>query len=223
MNLGHKPNVLWINGSPKDNNATLFKQGAHSVLDGKVNIVKEDAMANWLQSEAQTLMEGWITSVTASGYDGVYVANDGGAAGVFAAEKAKGVDPKTKPMTGQDAALDASQRIVLGQQYMTVYKAIKPEAEAAAELACNLAKGDSATPSDLSSFVSAAGVNNGTANIKSILLNPVAVTLDGSNGTSKLEDTVVKDQFYGASTVATICDAKVDATLPAKCTAAGIQ
>ena len=37
--------VLWINGSPKDNNAKLFAEGAHSVLDGKVDIVKEDAMA----------------------------------------------------------------------------------------------------------------------------------------------------------------------------------
>jgi D-xylose transport system substrate-binding protein len=222
MSLGHTPNVIWINGSPKDNNATLFKQGAHKILDGKVTIVKEDAMANWLQSEAQTIMDGAITTSGPTGYDGVYVANDGGAAGVFASETSKGVDPKTKPMTGQDAALDAAQRIVLGQQYMTVYKQIKPEAEAAAELACNLAKGDTTVPSDLQS-VSSGKVNNGTADIKSILLTPIAVTIDGSNGTQTLEATVVKDQFYGTSTVSSICDTKVDPGLPAACTAAGIK
>lgn len=223
MNLGHTPNVLWINGSPKDNNATLFKQGAHAALDGKVTIVKEDAMATWSQSEAQTLMDGWITSVGATGYDGVYVANDGGAAGVYASEVAHGVDASTKPMTGQDAALDGVQRIVLGTQYMTVYKKVQTEAEAAAELACSMYKGDSTVPSDLTAAVSAAGVDNGTASIKSILLTPLAVTIDGSNGTQTVEATIVADKFYGATTVASICDSKVDPTLPAKCTAAGVQ
>ncbi|HEX7592287.1 MAG TPA: substrate-binding domain-containing protein [Candidatus Limnocylindrales bacterium] len=223
MSLGHTPNVLWINGSPKDNNATLFKAGAHSVLDGKVTIVKEDAMANWQQSEAQALMDGWITSVTATGYDGVYVANDGGAAGVYASETSKGVDPKTKPSTGQDAALDAIQRIVLGTQYMTVYKKVQTEAEAAAVLACSLAKGETTVPSDLQSSVSADGVDNGTAKIKSILLTPIAVTVDGSNGTSKVSDTIVADKFYGDTTVTQICDTKADPGLPAACTAAGVK
>jgi D-xylose transport system substrate-binding protein len=222
MNLGHTPNVIWINGSPKDNNATLFKQGAHKVLDGKVTIVKEDAMANWKQEEAQAIMDGAITTATATGYDGVYVANDGGAAGVYASEVSKGVDPKTKPMTGQDAALDAVQRIVLGQQYMTVYKKVQTEAEAAAELACNLAKGDSTIPADLVD-VSKGTVNNGTADIKSILLTPLAVTIDGSNGTQTVQATIVADKFYGATTVTQICDAAVDAGLPAACTAAGVK
>ena len=223
MNLGHMPNVLWINGSPKDNNATLFKQGAHTVLDGKVTIVKEDAMATWQQSEAQALMDGWITSVGATGYDGVLVANDGGAAGVYASEIAKSVDPATKPMTGQDAALDGVQRIVLGTQYMTVYKKVQTEAEAAAELACSMVKGDSTVPADLSASVSAVGVDNGTAKIKSILLPPLAVTIDGSNGTKTVQDTIVADKFYGASTVSMICDSKVDPGLPAKCTSAGVK
>ena len=217
------PKLVWINGSPKDNNATLFKQGAHKVLDGKVTIVKEDAMANWKQEEAQAIMDGAITTLGKTGYDGVYVANDGGAAGVFASETSKGIDPKTKPMTGQDAAIDALQRIVLGQQYMTIYKAIQPEAEAAAMLACSLATGSTDVPADLKSSVSAAGVNNGTAAIKSILLTPLAVTIDGSNGTKTLEESVVTDKFYGADTVAKICDAKVTAGLPAACTAAGVK
>lgn len=58
-----KPKITMINGSPTDNNATLFKQGAHSVFDGKVEIVKEDAAANWKPEEAQQLMEQFIASV----------------------------------------------------------------------------------------------------------------------------------------------------------------
>ncbi|MFZ5852926.1 MAG: substrate-binding domain-containing protein [Chloroflexota bacterium] len=191
--------VIWINGSPKDNNALLFAKGAHSVLDGKVQILKEDAMANWKSEEAQQIMEAAIAQFGKDGFDAVYVANDGGAGGVYAAMVANGVDPKTKPMTGQDAQLDAIQRIIAGQQYMTVYKAIQPEAEAAAQLACDLVQGKTPT-------VTTTPVNNGTADIPSILLTPVAVTADGSvPGTKSVADTVVKDKFYGPDTVAQIC------------------
>ena len=54
--------------------------------------------------------------------------------------KAAGIDPTTRPTTGQDAELAAIQRILAGEQYMTIYKAIKPEAEGAAELAVALAQ-----------------------------------------------------------------------------------
>ncbi|MBF6605137.1 MAG: substrate-binding domain-containing protein [Chloroflexi bacterium] len=205
------PKLVWINGSPQDNNATLFKQGAHKVLDGKVTIVKEDAMANWKPEEAQAIMEAAITQFGAAGYDGVYVANDGGAGGVYAAEQAAGIDPKTKPMTGQDAQLDAIQRIVAGQQYMTVYKAIQPEAAQAADLACQLLGGTVPT--------STSTVNNGTIDVPSILLTPIAVTVDGSNGTTSVENSVVKDQFYGANTVSQICTSAFQAA----CTAAGVK
>lgn len=208
--------VVWINGSPKDNNATLFKKGAHSVLDGKVTIVKEDAMANWKPEEAQQIMEAAITSLGKDGFDAVYSANDGGAGGAYAAMKSNGVDATTKPMTGQDAELAAIQRILLGQQYMTVYKAIKPEAEAAATLACALATGGTPT-------ATTATVNNGTVDVPSILLVPIAVTADGSNGTQSVQATVVADQFYGATSAASICDTKVDPGLTAACTKYGVK
>jgi D-xylose transport system substrate-binding protein len=211
------PKVVWINGSPKDNNALLFAKGAHSVLDGKVTIVpSEQAMANWKPEEAQSLMEAAITTLGKDGFDGVYVANDGGAGGAYAAMKSNGVDPATKPMTGQDAELAAVQRILLGQQYMSVYKAIKPEAETAAQLACDLAAGK--TPANTT-----VPVNNGTADIPSILLVPVPVTADGSNATKSVQATVVADLFYGADSVAKICDAKVDPGLPAACTKYGVK
>jgi len=209
--------VVWINGSPKDNNALLFAKGAHSVLDGKVTIVpSEQAMPNWKPEEAQQLMEAAITSLGKDGFDAVYVANDGGAGGAYAAMKSNGVDPSTKPMTGQDAELAAVQRILMGQQYMSVYKAIKPEAETAAQLACDLAQGKTPT-------VTTAPVNNGTADIASVLLVPIPVTADGSNGTKSVQDTVVADKFYGADTVTKICDAAVDPGLTAACTKSGVK
>ncbi len=209
--------VVWINGSPKDNNALLFAKGAHGALDGKVTIVPaEQAMANWKPEEAQAAMTATITALGKDGFDAVYVANDGGAGGVFAAMKSGGVDPTTKPMTGQDAELAAVQRILLGQQYMDVYKATKPEAEAAAQLACDLATGK--TPS-----ATTVPVNNGTADIPSILLVPMAITADGSNGTKSIQASVVADLYYGADSVAKICDAKVDPGLTAACTKYGVK
>ena len=107
------------------------------------------------------------------------------------------------PVTGQDAELAAIQRILVGEQYMTIYKAIKPEAETAAELAVDLAQGT--TPS-----AETTGVDNGAGEVPSILLVPVSVTKDNVN------DTVVADGFW---TAAQIC------TPPYKdaCTEAGIQ
>jgi D-xylose transport system substrate-binding protein len=99
--------------------------------------------------------------------------------------KGAGIDPKTRPTTGQDAELAAIQRILLGEQYMTVYKAIKLEAEAAAELAVALARGE-AVPASMQLST----VDNGTKDVDSVLLAPVAVTKDN------IKDTVVADGFW---------------------------
>ena len=90
------------------------------------------------------------------------------------------------------------------------------EAETAAQLACDLAGGKTPT-------VTTAPVNNGTADIASVLLVPIPVTADGSNGTKSVQDTVVADKFYGADTVTKICDAAVDPGLTAACTKYGVK
>src|SRR5262249_41299139 len=136
------PKITMINGSPTDNNATLFKNGAHSVFDGKVAIVKEAAAANGKPEEAQQLMDAFIAAAGKDGFDAAYCANDGTAGGAITSMKNAGIDVKTRPTTGQDAEVAAIQRILTGEQYMTVYKAIQPEAEKTAELACALYKGD---------------------------------------------------------------------------------
>lgn len=195
-----QPKITMINGSPTDNNATLFKNGAHSVFDGKVTIVKEDAAANWKPEEAQQLMEQFIAAVNKDGFDAAYCANDGTAGGAIAAMKAAGIDPKTRPTCGQDAEVAAVQRILSGEQYLTVYKAIQPEAEKTAELACALFKGEKPAADVVNSKV-----NNGTTDVPSVLLVPIAVTATGGGTTKSVAETIVKDKFYGPDTVAKIC------------------
>ncbi len=177
--------IVMINGSPTDNNATLFKKGAHSVLDGKVKIGAEYDTPDWSPDKAQSEMDQAITKLGKDGFVGVLAANDGTAGGAIAAMKGAGIDPTKIPVTGQDAEAAAIQRIIMGEQYMTVYKAIKLEAEAAAKLAVALAKGEP-VPADMVM----AKVNNGSGDIDSILLPPVPVTKD------KIGDTVVKDGFW---------------------------
>ena len=201
---GAKGDIVMINGAPTDNNAKLFKEGAHSVIDSSgYKVAKEYDTPDWSPDKAQQEMEQAITAVGKDGFVGVYAANDGTAGGAIAAMKGNGVDPKKIPTTGQDAELAAIQRILIGEQYMTVYKAIKPEAEQAAELAVALAKGETPpAPKDK--------VNNGTKDVPSIILSPVAVTKDNVN------DTIVKDGFWSADE---ICTAKYASA----CKEAGIQ
>jgi len=204
--LGSKtnPSVVMINGAPTDNNAKLFKQGAHSVLDGKVNIAKEYDTPDWSPDQAQNEMTQALTAL-ANKVDGVYAANDGTGGGAIAAMKSAGLKP-LPPVTGQDAELAAIQRILIGEQYMTVYKAIAPEAEGAATLAVDLVNG-TAVPA---SMTNGKTVNNGTKDVPSVLLTPVAVTKD------TVKTTVVADKFW---TAAEICTAQYASA----CTAAGIS
>jgi D-xylose transport system substrate-binding protein len=197
------PSIVMINGSPTDNNATLFKKGAHDILDGKVTIAKEYDTPDWSPDQAQTEMTQALTALN-NKVDGVLAANDGTAGGAIAAMTSAGITT-FPPVTGQDAEVAGIQRILAGQQYMTVYKAIKPEAEAAATLAFDLATG--VTPD--ATLVNGT-VNNGKMDVPSILLVPIAVTKDN------VESTIIADGFH---TVAEICTAD----FAAACTAAGVK
>jgi D-xylose transport system substrate-binding protein len=199
-------NIVMINGDPADNNAKLFKQGAHSVLDSSgFTVAKEYDTPGWGPDKAQQEMDQAITALGKTGFVGVYAANDGTGGGAIAAMKTAGIDPKTIPVTGQDAELAAIQRILVDEQYMTVYKAIKPEAEEAAEIAVALAKGQ-AIPSGMQTGT----VNNGQKDVPSVLLTPVEVTKD------KNKDTIIKDAFWTAAQICT-------ADFASACTAAGIS
>ncbi len=203
---GADGDIVMINGAPTDNNATLFKKGAHSVIDDSpFKVAREYDTPDWSPDKAQQEMEQAITAIGKDGFVGVYAANDGTAGGAIAAMKSAGIDPKTRPTTGQDAELAAIQRILVDEQYMTVYKAIKPEAEATAELAVALLRGEE-PPADLVN----GEVPNGMKDVPSVLLEPVAVTKDNVN------DTIVKDEFWS---VDEICAGRYASA----CKEAGIQ
>jgi len=174
--------IVRINGSPTDNNAKLFGQGAASAFSSAgVQVAKEYDTPDWSPDQAQTEMDQAITALGKTGFKGVYAMNDGTAGGAIAAMQAAGIDPKTVPTTGQDAELEAVQRILTGDQYMTVYKATRPEAQTAAKIAVALAQGK-----PIPAGLITTKTNNGSADVPSALLTPIAVTKDGGSGTSSV-------------------------------------
>jgi D-xylose transport system substrate-binding protein len=178
--------IVKINGDPKDNNATLFKQGSNEVFEAEgVEIAQEYDTPDWLPENAQREMEQAITAVGKDEITGVYAANDGTAGGAIAAMKAGGIDPKQVPVTGQDAELTAVQRIIAGEQFMTVYKPIQPLAENAAELAVAVASGE-----EPSADLVTGETDNGTEQVPTVVIDTIAVTADN------VLDTIVADDVY---------------------------
>ena len=167
-----KANIVFLDGSPDDSNATAFAKGAHSVLDANKNYTKvaEQAVPKWDNKTAGTIFEQMYTQQKGK-IDGVLAANDGlGGAAIAILDKNK-VAGKV-PVTGQDATVEGLQNILAGTQCMSVYKSAKLEAGALAKLAIGLTKGEK-------------GETNGTVkdtegnrDVPSILLDPVAVTKD---------------------------------------------
>jgi len=140
-----KPVVAELNGSPTDNNATLFKQGYDSVLKPKYDsgeYVKgpDQSVPEWNNTTAGTMFEQMMTQ-TQNKIDGVLAANDGLGNAAISVLKRNGLNGQV-PVTGQDATVQGLQNVLAGDQCMTVYKAIKQEADEAAKLAIALAKGE---------------------------------------------------------------------------------
>ena len=170
-----KPAIAELNGSPTDNNATLFKQGYDSVLkplysSGKATKVADQSVPDWDNQKALTIFEQMLQKAN-NKIDGVLAANDGLGNSAISALKARKL--KQIPVTGQDATPPGIQNILSGDQYMTVYKAVKKEADAAAKLAIALATGKE-PPAGLVN-----GKTNDTArDVPSVLLTPEPITKD---------------------------------------------
>jgi D-xylose transport system substrate-binding protein len=179
------PKIAELNGSPTDNNATLFKQGYDSVLDplyksGKATKVADQSVPDWDNQKALTIFEQMLQKEN-NQIDGVLAANDGLGNAAISAIKQRKLDQL--PVTGQDATAEGIQNILAGDQCMTVYKAIKAEADAASKLAIALAKGEE-PPAGLVN-----GKSDDTARqVPSVLLKPQAITKDNI-------DVVIKDGF----------------------------
>jgi D-xylose transport system substrate-binding protein len=140
---GKKPVVAELDGAPTDNNATLFAQGAHKVLDplfknGTIKKGPKQAVPGWDNVKALTIFEGMLTK-THNKIAAVLAANDGLGNAVIQALKSHKL--KARPVTGQDATPQGVQNIISGWQSMTVYKAVPLEAKAAAAAAIAIIKG----------------------------------------------------------------------------------
>lgn len=199
--------VLELNGSPTDNNATLFKEGYDKAIkDAGYTVADSQAVPDWDNTKAVTVFEQMFAKVGGK-VDGVAAANDGLAGAAISVLARNGLAGKV-PVTGQDATDEGLQRILLGTQYVTVYKAVKKEADAAAELAIALAKGDSAAADALATGKVQDTVSN--TEVPSVLLEPQPIYKD-----------TVKDVIAdGFTTVDKVCT--TDA-LKKACTEAGIS
>ncbi|MGN9755922.1 sugar ABC transporter substrate-binding protein [Streptomyces sp. SD31] len=197
-NVDSSDKIVMMNGSLTDPNAKQFKAGALSELNGSVDIAKSYDTKDWKPENAQTNMALAIESIGVNNIKGVYSANDGMAGGVIKALEAAGVT-ELPPITGQDAELDGVQRIVSGEQYMSVYKSYPQEAESAAEMAVAKVKGhdiqfDSLTQDQVDSPTH--------KDIRALLVPVVALTQDN------IKETVIADGIYELSD---ICTAKYKA------------
>ncbi|GAA0534094.1 substrate-binding domain-containing protein [Paractinoplanes ferrugineus] len=201
-----KPIVAELNGSPTDNNATLFAQGYNSVLDpkyadGTFQKGPNQDVPDWDNTQAGTIFEQMLTSNKE--IKGVLAANDGlGNAAITILKKNK-LNGQV-PVTGQDATVQGLQNILAGDQCMTVYKAIKKEADAASELAIAIAKGQKPT-----SATGKVTDPESKKDVASVLLTPQAITKDN------VKD-VVTDGFVTKDELCT-------AQFATACTSAGIS
>ncbi len=167
--------VALLNGSPTDNNATLFKQGYEKVVtDAGYTIADDQAVPDWDNTKAGTIFEQMYTKANGD-FVGIASANDGLGGAAIAVLDRNGQAGKI-PVTGQDATDEGLQRVLLGTQCMTVYKAIKAEAEAAAALAIALSNGDQASADALATGVTADSESG--MDVPSVLLVPVGITAD---------------------------------------------
>ena len=177
--------IIMINGDPADPNAALFKKGAHNAFEkAGVEIAKEYDTPGWTAENAQREAQQAITAIGKNGFAGIYAANDDTAGGAIAAMKGAGINPEEVPVTGQDATVAGLQRILVGQQYMTIFKPIVPEAEIAAEMAISLGETGEVETKEETQMI-----NNGKTDVPSVLLTSTPVTKEN------IKETVIAENF----------------------------
>ena len=185
LGQGTKANIAYLDGSPDDNNATLFSKGAHSVLDKNTNYTKvaEQAVPKWDPTQAATIFQQMYTQ-TGGKIDGVLAANDTLANSAITTLKA---NQRKIPVTGQDASVQGLQNILSGDQCMTVYKPAQQEAGKLADTAVAVLKGSKPQTNGTSQDT------EGNRQVPSVLLDPISITKDNvkkviDDGSQKASD-----------------------------------
>jgi D-xylose transport system substrate-binding protein len=187
-----KGTYIVLAGSPTDNNAKLFREGAMKFIKpladkGDIKIVMDQFVKDWQPSEAQKLCEQALTA-NQNKVDAVLAPNDGTAGGCIQALAAQGLAGKV-PITGQDAELAGAIRIVQGTQSMTIFKDTRELGKKAVQMALDLSAGKAIETQGKT-------VNNGKREVPSVLLTPFIVTPE--NLQSQLIDSgyLAKDKVY---------------------------
>ena len=196
--------VIQIEGAPDENNAVKFHEGQMNVLqplydNGTLTLVRDQFIAGWDNQLGGTTFEQILTS-NGGRVDGVVAANDGMAGAVITVLQKNGLNGKV-PVTGQDATLAGLQSILRGDQLMTVFKAIKTQAEATAKLAALAADGDTEAADE---YASQTTIDPDTdREIKSVLLDPEVVTKD--NVKKVVDEGYVSANDLCTSDLVTVC------------------
>ena len=194
-------NVELFGGSPDDNNATFFWEGAMSVLQpmidsGDIKVVSDQtdfdqaAILRWDPATAQKRMEDILTSTyTRETVQGVLSPYDGLSLGIIAALKANGYGSASKPLpvvTGQDAEVQSVKSVLDGEQYSTIFKDTRDLAKVTVDMIKAIAADEEPKVNDTETY------DNGVKVVPSYLLDPVTVTKD--NVTSVLVDSGYYEQ-----------------------------
>jgi len=196
-------NFILLGGAASDNNARFLRDGQlraikeHEAKTGKkITVLADPFLDDWDREEARRRTGNLITRFNAEGktIHAIIASNDATAGGVVAALQAERREGKVA-VSGQDAELQACQRIVEGTQAVTVYKPVKLLAEAAARVAGRLARGEKPEEIIASLGFRVNEVDNGGRKIPSIFLEPVFVTREN------IAETVIADGWQSRERV----------------------
>ncbi len=191
-NLCPKGNYALIGGAITDNNSVLLKIGQMNVLQpfiekGDIKIIYDQFVERWHEDEGYNHMKSCLKQNNYK-VDVVIAANDALATGVIRALEEHNMKGKVH-VAGQDADLNACQRIVEGTQSITVYKPIEAIATKAADIAIEIAKKGSCESTQLT-------VNNGKIMVPALLLPPMLVNVKTIGLTVVADGYLKKNRIY---------------------------
>ncbi len=194
-------NIELFGGSPDDNNAFFFYNGAMSVLQPYIDsgklVVKSGQMGmdkvgtlRWDPATAQARMDNLLSAYyTDAKVDAVLSPYDGISIGIISSLKGVGYGTKDQPLpvvSGQDAEVPSVKSILAGEQYSTVFKDTRELAKVTVNMVNALMEGKEPEVNDTKTY------ENGVKVVPSYLLKPVAVTKDN------VEKVLVESGYYKA-------------------------
>ena len=193
--------VVLISGPQDAPGAAAWTTKVKEGFAAEGTIVHEAVATALTAEEGQRIITEAIAAIGVDAFDSVVTSDDALAAGVIAGLTAAQIEPATRLVTGGDASVGGVQQVLIDKQLLTTFAPPTAQAQLAAVVACGLATGHG-----LPEGLTTTAVNNGTADIPTLLLSGVVVTIDGSvAGTRSVADTIIAGNAFGADTAALIC------------------